>query len=113
MTLSLHFSRVISAVGESVRARASIPATSPACQDLVDIIDNSHELVPFGPRGLLSNEFVYKIRYSISIKLIASYYLYNAYIIRLTSLHTFAGTTVGIAVSTNSRTESIASDKPE
>ena len=31
----------------------------------------------------------------------------------VTLLHTFAGTIVGIAVSTNSRTESIASDKPE
>lgn len=80
MTLSLHSSRVISEIGDSVRARVSIPATSPACQDLVDIIDSNHELVPFGPRGLLSNEFVCKIRYSINIKLIASYHLHNVHI---------------------------------
>lgn len=57
-TLFLLSSNGISEVADSVCANESIPAISPAYRDRVDIIDSSHELAPFGPRGRLSNEFV-------------------------------------------------------
>ena len=48
---------VFSDNGDSPRARFSIPATSPACQERVDIMERRQELAPF-VRDCLVREFV-------------------------------------------------------